>query len=75
MSRILASISTCVLITVILSGCASQELAQRHWAWLRSNPGGQQTGAYGSGSGVSITPVTIQSSSGTQSFQVITPAK
>ncbi len=60
-----------ILLTVIMSlsltGCASQQLAQSHWQWLTQNKG--ITPGYSTG--VSVSTYTVNG----QSYQVIAPAR
>jgi len=56
------------IIAVCLTGCASQQMAQRHWSWLTE---GNTTGGAAYSSGVNIQTITVNS----QSYRVITPAR
>jgi hypothetical protein len=57
-----------ILAIVLLSGCASQQLAQQHWNWLTAGNSGVQAGYT---SGVTSTLYTVNG----QSFQVTAPAR
>ena len=59
-----------IILTVLiisLTGCASQQLAQRHWDWLTEN----SQGGPGYRSGVVNTVITVNG----QTYSVSTPAR
>ena len=56
------------VIAVCLTGCASQQMAQRHWQWLTE---GNTTGGAAYSSGVNVQTITVNS----QSYRVITTAR
>lgn len=56
-----------LLLSLLLTGCASQEIAQRHWLYLTNNQG--ITPGYSTG--VSITNYTVNG----QSYQVVAPVR
>jgi len=61
-------IITAIILCACLTGCASQQIAQRHWSWLTE---GNTTGGAAYSSGVNIQTITVNS----QSYRVITPAR
>ena len=64
-------ITLLLLGVLLLNGCASQQLAQKTWNWVLTNPGGVQTGATGYTTGVTTTQYTING----EGYQVITPVR
>ncbi len=57
-----------VIAILMLTGCASQQLAQRHWSWLTE---GNTTGGAGYSTGVNVQNITVNS----QTYRVITPVR
>ena len=55
------------IIVLMLSGCASQEMAQRHWAWLTQN----KAITPGYSTGVNISNISVNG----QTYQVISPLR
>ena len=51
----------------MLSGCASQEMAQRHWAWLTQN----KAITPGFSTGVNVSNISVNG----QTYQVISPSR
>lgn len=61
--------ATLAVITILmLTGCASQQLAQQHWAWLTA---GNTSGGAGYATGVNVQNITVNS----QTYRVITPVR
>lgn len=57
-----------VITILMLTGCASQQLAQQHWSWLTA---GNTTGGAGYSTGVNVQNITVNS----QTYRVITPVR
>lgn len=61
-------ITSAIILCACLTGCASQQMAQRHWQWLTE---GNTGGGAAYSSGVNVQTITVNS----QSYRVVTPIR